>query len=183
VDGWAARWRRVASEDADEPMTAVAELLVRHMPEPQRASVLHNDFKIDNCQYGFTDPSRVSAVFDWDMATLGDPLMDVGTLLNYWPDPSDTADDRAFHIAGMEGLGFPSRSEAVARYATRTGIDVGGIAWYEAFACWRTCVILQQLHQRFVRGESSDERMASRGDHIAMLVRRAGRLLDESPAT
>jgi aminoglycoside phosphotransferase (APT) family kinase protein len=181
--GWRDRWQRVASAEHDVAMTSVGDRLAASVPDSPPPTLLHNDFKTDNCQFRPGEPDRVTAVFDWDMATLGDPLMDVGTLLNYWPDPSDTADDRAFHIAGMEGLGFPSRSEAVARYATRTGIDVGGIAWYEAFACWRTCVILQQLHQRFVRGESSDERMASRGDHIAMLVRRAGRLLDESPAT
>ena len=84
----------------------------------------------------------MTSVFDWDMATLGDPLVDLGTLLNYWPDPADTPDDRAFHIPGMERFGFPTRAEAVERYAERTGFDVTGIAWYEAFACWRTCVIL-----------------------------------------
>jgi aminoglycoside phosphotransferase (APT) family kinase protein len=116
-------------------------------------------------------------VFDWDMATLGDPLMDLGTLLNYWPDPADTPDDRAFHVEGMERFGYPTRAEAAARYAERTGADLTDLSWYEAFACWRTCVILQQLHQRYVRGESTDERMASRGDHIAMLSRRADRIL------
>ena len=54
------------------------------------------------------EPDRVSAVFDWDMATLGDPLVDLGTLMNYWPDPADTPDDRAFHIEGMERFGFPT---------------------------------------------------------------------------
>ena len=71
----------------------------------------------------------------------------------------------------MERFGFPTRAEAVARYAERDRASTSAtVAWYEAFACWRTCVILQQLHQRYVRGESTDERMATPGDHIAMLA-------------
>jgi aminoglycoside phosphotransferase (APT) family kinase protein len=177
--GWRERWELVATPDHDAAMTAVAELLAAAVPVAPRATLLHNDFKPDNCQFNPGDPDRVSAVFDWDMATLGDPLVDLGTLMNYWPDASDTPDDRAFHIEGMERFGFPGRDEAVARYARLTGFDVGDIAWYEAFACWRTCVILQQLHQRYVRGESTDARMARRGDHIGMLARRAGRILGQ----
>ena len=175
--GWRERWRIVATPEHDADMTAVGERLAGSMPESPPPTLLHNDFKTDNCQFRPGEPDRVTAVFDWDMATLGDPLMDLGTLMNYWPDPADTPDDRAFHIEGMQRFGFPTRAEAVARYAERTGTDVTGIAWYEAFACWRTCVILQQLYQRYVRGESTDERMASRGEPIGMLARRAGRIL------
>jgi len=177
LSGWRTRWELVATADHDATMTSVADRLVATMPESPAPALLHNDFKTDNCQFLPGEPDRVTAVFDWDMATLGDPLMDLGTLMNYWPDPSDTPDDRAFHIEGMERFGFPSRADAVARYAERTGFDVGDVSWYESFACWRTCVVLQQLHQRYVRGESSDERMASRGDHIGMLARRADRIL------
>ena len=117
VEGWTARWLRVATGDADGPMTAVAELLARRLPEPQRVSVLHNDFKIDNCQFAFDDPSRVSAVFDWDMATLGDPLVDLGILLNYWPDPADRPDDHALSYPGLENSAC--RPEPRSRSGTR----------------------------------------------------------------
>jgi aminoglycoside phosphotransferase (APT) family kinase protein len=140
-------------------------------------SIVHNDLKLDNCQFDPADPDRVASIFDWDMATLGDPLVDLGTLLNYWPDPSDDEGDRALHVPGMEGLGLPTRAEVVERYAERNTIDLEAIEWYEAFACWKTNVILQQLYQRYVRGESTDERMASRGDNIGMLARRAARIL------
>ncbi len=75
------------------------------------------------------------------------------------------------HVPGLERLGLARpRAEVVERYAERTGFDVSQIAWYEAFACWRVAVICQQLYQRYVRGESTDARMASRGDNVGMLA-------------
>lgn len=177
LNGWRKRWALVATPEHDPLMTAVAERLAAAVPVPPQSAIVHNDFKTDNCQFRPGEPDRVTAVFDWDMATLGNPLMDLGMLMNYWPDPADTPDDRALHVVGMERFGFPTRVEAVARYSARTGIDVEAMAWYEAFACWRTCVVLQQLHQRYVRGESTDERMANRGEHVGMLSRRAARIL------
>jgi aminoglycoside phosphotransferase (APT) family kinase protein len=176
LSGWQSRWALVATAEHDETMLAASSLLEQTLPVTRTATLLHNDFKVDNCQFTPGAPDRVTSVFDWDMATLGDPLADVGTLLNYWPDPEDTPQDAALHVPGLERLGLPTRSDVVARYAARTGFDLSVIRWYEAFACWRTCVILQQLHQRYVRGESTDERMAERGDSIAMLARRAVRL-------
>ncbi len=177
VGGWRNRWSRVATSDHDPRMTAIGERLAASVPNTQRPTLLHNDFKVDNCQFASGAPDRVISVFDWDMATLGDPLADLGTLLNYWPDPSDTPEDRSLHVAGLERLGLPTRQELIERYSGRTTFDTRCIAWYEAFAAWRTCIILQQLHQRFVHGESTDERMAARGDYIPMLSRRAERLL------
>jgi aminoglycoside phosphotransferase (APT) family kinase protein len=179
LHGWQQRWALVATDPVDATMRSVGGQLAATAPVSRRVAVLHNDFKPDNCQFTPGEPDRVTSVFDWDMATLGDPLADLGTLLNYWPDPSDTDADRAFHVPGLEALGLPPRWAVVARYAARTGDDVEGIAWYEAFACWKTAVVLQQLHQRYVRGETTDERMAGRGEHVGMLARRAARILAE----
>lgn len=180
VEGWSDRWRRVASSDADGPMSAVADLLARRLPEPQRASVLHNDFKIDNCQFPYDDPSRVSAVFDWDMATLGDPLVDLGILLNYWPDPADRPDDRALSYPGLERLGLPTRADVAQQYAQRTGLSVDALGWYEAFASWKTATVREQLHNRYLRGETTDPRMARLHENVVMLARRALRILEET---
>jgi aminoglycoside phosphotransferase (APT) family kinase protein len=180
LSGWRKRWDLVATEEFDDAMTATAAELERRLPASPPATILHNDFKIDNCQFTPGCADRVTSVFDWDMATLGDPLADLGTLLNYWPDPGDSPDDRALHVPGLEALGLPDRATVVARYAERVSFEVGDFKWYEAFACWRTCVILQQLHRRFVRGESSDARMATRGDNIGMLSRRAARILADA---
>ena len=178
VTGWARRWGEAATEGAEPLMDVAAERLERSRPESPRASVLHNDFKLDNCQFDPSDPDRVKSVFDWDMATLGDPFVDLGILLNYWPDPSDTEDDKPIYNPGTESLGLPRRAEVIERYAERTGFDVGDVAWYEAFACWKTAVVLQQLYARYVRGESTDERMGTRGDWVSPQARRAIRILD-----
>ena len=178
--GWRSRWEAVASSAANAVMTEAADALERTRPEPQRAAILHNDLKLDNCQFDPADPDHVHSVFDWDMATLGDPLVDVGTLLNYWPDPSDAPDDRGMYPEGQDGLGLPAQAEILAVYGEVTGLDLAGVRWYQAFAAWKTAVVLQQLHDRYLRGETSDDRMASRGDRVAELAARARRLLSGS---
>ena len=78
----------------------------------------------------------------------------------------------------MEELGLPTRQDVIERYADRTGLDLGDVHWYEAFACWKTAIILQQLYTRYLRGETTDERMATRGDSIRAQARRAMTILD-----
>ncbi len=113
------------------------------------------------------------------MATLGDPLVDLGTLLNYWPDPSDPPDARRTSRPGLLTAGLPTRAEITNWYAERTGVDVASVGWYEAFAQWKTGVVIQQLHRRWERGESSDPRMETIADRLPLLAATATRLLDE----
>ena len=179
VAGWKKRWALAAPPEADPLMEVVGDRLERGMPNSPRVSILHNDYKLDNCQFDPSTPDRVKSIFDWDMATLGDPLVDLGTLLNYWPDPSDTEDNRPIFNPGTEKLGLPPRQVVIERYADRSGFDVGDVHWYEAFACWKTAIILQQLYTRYLRGETTDERMATRGDSIGAQARRSMTILDE----
>ena len=179
LDGWRGRWSAVASDELDPLMSEIGRTLARRRPESTRVSIVHNDFKIDNCQFRPGHPDAVHSVFDWDMATLADPLVDLGILLNYWPDPCDTEDDHSLHVPGLDRIGLPTRAEVVDRYASASGFDVSDVGWYEAFAYWRGCVIAQQLYARYLRGESTDERMKSRADDIGMLARRAHRILQE----
>ncbi|OOL33029.1 aminoglycoside phosphotransferase [Rhodococcus rhodochrous] len=182
VRGWSARWDDVAEYAPAETAALVAEVTRRiraAIPASQRAGIVHNDYKVDNCQFPHGDPARVKSVFDWDMATTGDVLVDLGTLLNYWPDRTvDPDSDAAFIVVpGMHGLDLPSRAEVVARYAAGSELDLSRVDWYEAFGCWKTVVILQQLYARFVRGETTDARMGQRGEFVAPLARRALGLL------
>ncbi|NHU48203.1 phosphotransferase family protein [Rhodococcus sp. A14] len=183
LHGWQRRWAAVEPE-VDSPETAavmreVAVRLVKGQPRSQRGGIVHNDYKIDNCQFRPGDPDRVTAVFDWDMATTGDTLSDLGTLLNYWPDSTLDPDSDAAFIAvpGMHGLGLPPRAAVIDRYGRSSSLDLSDIAWYEALGCWKTAVILQQLYARFVRGQTTDARMGERGALIPPLARRALGLL------
>ncbi len=166
--GWARRWADVATDGA-EAVARAGERLAATMPTTRIAGVVHNDFKVDNCQFRPDDPTTVVSVFDWDMATLGDPLCDLGTLLNYWPQG-----DQPNAVPGLTSLGLPSRDAVVQRYLARRDIDVTEqeIDWYEAFGCWKTAVILQQLFVRHVRGETTDPRMAERGASVVPLAER-----------
>ena len=180
VRGWIGRYEAVA-EPGKEIVAEVGRRLAELMPDRASGSVIHNDFKVDNCQFRPDDPDRVVSVFDWDMATLGDPLADLGTLLNYWPDDDAGA---ATAIPGLDRLGLPRKDDAVARYAERRGLDLtrADLLWYEALGCWKTAVIMQQLYMRWVRGESTDPRMGERGGPVAPLARRADELLGRIPS-
>jgi aminoglycoside phosphotransferase (APT) family kinase protein len=170
VSGWAKRWELSKFDDSPAAMEELHQRLVAGMPAMSRASIVHNDLKLDNCQFDPANPDRVASIFDWDMATLGDPLIDLGTLLNYWPDPSDPPEaSRASH-PGLTRLGLPTRAEITTRYAARTGVDVATVRWWEVFALWKTVVVVQQLHRRWVRGESTDPRMAHIADRIPTLL-------------
>ncbi len=186
VTGWQTRWNLVRPDPATDPradpqvleiMDETAVRLLSNPPVASRPSLVHNDLKLDNCQFDPSDPDRVRSIFDWDMTTLGEPLVDLGTLLNYWPDPSDGPEERRVSHEGMAEMGLPARSEVVERYHARTGIDVSSVSWYEAFAQWKTAVVIQQLHDRWKRGESTDPRMEFIADRLPLLARSADRLL------
>ena len=179
LSGWARRWALARFDDSPPEMEALHARLARDVPKPGRTSIVHNDLKLDNCQFDPANPDRVTSIFDWDMTTLGDPLIDVGTLLNYWPDPADSPHARRFNNAAVEHLGLPPRRTLIARYAERTGADLANVRWWEAFALWKTVVVVQQLHRRWVRGESQDLRMAAIADRIPSLIAAATAVLGE----
>ncbi|MDG2048592.1 MAG: phosphotransferase family protein [Myxococcota bacterium] len=178
VKGWKKRWDLVADTEYNQAMSAVYERLAAQQPEAQRVSFVHNDLKLDNCMFDPRDPDQVVAFFDWDMATLGDPLIDLGTLLNYWPDPSDGKLPRQQH-PGMERMGLPTRDAVKGLYEERTGLDLSTVGWYEAFALWKTATVVAQLHHRWKVGDSQDDRMKLISSRIPLLTEAASSLLDE----
>ncbi|MFV0257046.1 MAG: phosphotransferase family protein [Acidimicrobiales bacterium] len=177
VGGWKKRWDLVADPAWDDRMSMVHGRLEATIPEAQRVSLVHNDLKLDNCMFDPADPDHVIAFFDWDMTTLGDPMADFGTLLNYWPDPSDRDEERRMSHDGMDRMGLPTRAEITRRYGERTGLDISQASWYDAFAQWKTAVVIQQLHHRWRQGNSSNERHATINERLPALVGSAERLL------
>ena len=162
LSGWTRRWQAAQggerAEEAAAEMQPVLDWLGRHLPQSGAAALLHNDYRLDNCLLDTAYPGHIVAVLDWDMCTQGDPLADLGYALNYWVEPGDNPEWR--DIASMPTWrdGFPSRADAIARYAARTGFDVGPILWHQVFASFKLAVIIQQIYIRFVRGQTQDQR-------------------------
>jgi aminoglycoside phosphotransferase (APT) family kinase protein len=177
VAGWKKRFD--AAKDVPIPLfDEVHERLAHTIPPAARPGLVHNDLKLDNCQFDPADPDRVKSIFDWDMTTLGDPLVDLGTLLGYWAQPDDGA-DRSPTNALTNQPGFPTRRELAERYAARREVPLEHIRWYEAFALWKTAVVLQQIYIRYVRGQTTDERFRLLGPRVPILVELARGVLGD----
>src|SRR4051812_5808736 len=129
LQGWSRRWYQAQGGEQAErsaaSMAPVLDWLGAHLPQSGAASLLHNDYRLDNCLLDSSDPERIEAVLDWDMCTQGDPLADLGYVLNYWVESADPHEWREIAAMPTWRDGFPSRAEAIARYAARTGFEVG----------------------------------------------------------
>lgn len=171
VTGWVDRWNRAKHEEVPA-MEELGAWFPGAVPPPQAAVLLHNDFKLDNLIV--SPDGEVVAVLDWDMATLGDPLIDLGATLAYWAEPGDGL----YALLGSGGAalsGALPRSGVVARYAAATGFDVSDLAFYHAFGLYRVAVIVQQIYIRYRRGQTSDERFAVLGAMVPLLAEDARR--------
>lgn len=166
VEGWAKRWEAARTRKLPE-MDEAVRLLRARLPEPQAVAVLHNDFKLDNAMLG--DDGRLVAIFDWDMATRGDPLVDVGTMLAYWVDP-DRATYRIFGKGAVTLAPYLTHDEVLTRYAAATGFDLEAIRFYEGLALYRITVIIEQIYARYAAGQTADERFASFSDLAPLLA-------------
>ena len=183
LSGWSRRWEASlgGAEEAQSraAMAPVLDWLARTLPKERAGALLHNDYRLDNCLLDVVDPARIVAVLDWDMCTQGDPLADLGYLLNYWVEPGDEPEWRAIASMPTWRAGFPSRAEAISRYAARTGSDVGDILWYQVFAAFKLAVIIQQIYIRYVRGQTQDRRFASYATRVLGLANKARTLIGQ----
>jgi aminoglycoside phosphotransferase (APT) family kinase protein len=163
VAGWSGRWERAKTKEL-QVATDVVAWLEAHMPASPPATLVHNDWRLDNMAVTPDDPGRAAAVYDWDMCTLGDPLTDLGTLLSAWYEPGETF---AF-LSSMPSQtpGFMTRTEAVARYGERSGRDVSRMPYYYVFGLFKMAVVVQQLYFRWHKGQTKDDRMAG-GEAVA----------------
>lgn len=143
-------WRQYeSSKTHDDPdLAAVHQWLLANIPPQGPARVVHGDYRLGNCIT--SDPGDIVAVLDWEIATLGDPLADLGYVLATWPEPADEL--VASTSATSMAPGFPSREELLARYAGATGADVSGIDYYVAWANWKTACIVQGVYRRYRDG-------------------------------
>ena len=177
VTGWITRYNNARTDDVPE-MERTATWLTDHMPAGAGAALIHNDYKYDNLVLDPDDPTRIVAVLDWEMATVGDPLMDLGTTLGYWVEASDPDEFRSGAFGPTALTGSLTRRELVDRYAERTGRDLSGILFHYCFGLYKIAVIVQQIYARFVRGHTRDPRFAHLNERVAALSQQATRALD-----
>jgi aminoglycoside phosphotransferase (APT) family kinase protein len=180
VEGWSRRWERARMTEVREMETVSDWLFERIPPDPVSPTLVHNDFKLDNVMLDPADPSCVIAILDWEMATVGDPLIDLGLLLCYWPEAGDSEISGSALPQVTTRPGWMTRKEIVTHYATCSGRSTRSIRWYHIFAIFKLAVVIQQIYQRYQSGQTSDPRFANFGDQVIALARLAQRLTVEA---
>jgi aminoglycoside phosphotransferase (APT) family kinase protein len=171
LDRQVARWgKQLAASRSRElaGVDALHEALGDAVPLTQRAAIVHGDYRLDNAIVDGAD--RIAAVLDWEMATLGDPLADVGLLCVYWNQVD--AVGGALSSAVDSGSGFPGQAELVERYARRSALDVGALPWYIAFGYFKLAVIAEGIYYRFLRGQTVGSGFEGMGALAPVLVER-----------
>jgi aminoglycoside phosphotransferase (APT) family kinase protein len=179
VDGWTKRWNDAKSEEvpaADE----IARWLAERVPAQTAAAFIHNDYKFDNLVLAPDDPTRIVGVLDWEMATAGDPLMDLGTALGYWVEETDPEPLKAFAFGPTFQPGAFTRKQVIEEYARLTGRDVSHVDFYTVLAAYKLAVIIEGIHARFLAGETVGEGFEGYDARAAHLVNRALMLANES---
>jgi len=176
VEGWAKRYAAAKTDDITA-MEATGAWLLANMPAESGVALIHNDFKYDNLVLDPDDLSRIVAVLDWEMATLGDPLMDLGTSLGYWVDPDDPPEMLELKLSPTTIPGNPSRLEVAERYAGATGRSLDHLVFYYVFGLFKIAVIVQQIYARFQRGDTQDPRFASLIDGVRLCGLMAGQAI------
>lgn len=168
VNGWIKRYEKSLVEGNDI-VKEIIPWFLHHVPHihSYKPTIVHNDFKLNNMMFSKENPEEVTAVFDWEMTTVGDPLLDIAGTVAYWTEP----EDKETGLASVTQFGsFYSRRELLEAYANKTGRDLDDIHFYVSFAFFKIAVILQQIYYRWHHGEITDDRFANLGIGINNLL-------------
>lgn len=180
VAGWSERWRQALLPDTDSAVDVVDWLHARQPAHDNATCVIHNDFRFDNVVLDAGNPLSIVGVLDWELATLGDPLMDLGSSLAYWVQADDDRVFQSFRRQPTHVAGMLTRAEVVALYGARTGVDVGDFSFYEVFGLFRLMVIIQQIHRRYVEGQTHNPQFAEFGKAAGYMAQRCRVLIGKA---
>lgn len=154
VERWSKQWGFMKTRELED-VEVVRAWLEEHCPGEYPHAIVHGDYKLDNVVFSAGPPARLLAILDWEMATLGDPLADVGYLMNFWPEAGDPT------IYGLpqptQKPGFPTKAELLARYEERTGYAMTDLAFYRTLALWKLAILLEGLYKRFKAGKADSD--------------------------
>ena len=178
VGGWTERFRRARTEDVGD-FAEVMAWLDAHQPDDHAHTMIHNDFRFDNLVLAADDVSRVAGVLDWELSTVGDPLMDVGSALAYWSQADDPDSMQAIRLQPTNAPGMWTREQVWAAYAERRGLAISAQdrRFYELFGTFRLAVIAQQIYYRAFHGQTTNPKAAGMGMFVRILDARCTELL------
>ena len=169
--GWNKRYINALTPDAP-PCAEVRAWLEDRIPKESGACIIHNDYRIDNIILHPDNPMEIAAVLDWEMATLGDPLMDLGNSLAYWVQADDPEEVQAGRSQPTNAEGMLKRNEVIRYFAEKTSMDVRKFGFYSVYGLFRLAVIIQQIYYRFYHGQSNDPRFAGLIHEVSRLEKR-----------
>jgi aminoglycoside phosphotransferase (APT) family kinase protein len=155
-----------------EQVEQVGTWLAANMPSSPPATIVHGDYRLGNTMLAVGAPARLIAILDWEMATIGDPLADIGYMMLHWIEPGDKVG--RFNLQNVTTLpGFPTRQEMIARYEERSGRSMQALSWYVALALWKAVVFMEGNYRRAISGASDDPYLKAFGEGVVELADRA----------
>jgi len=172
VKRFAGLWEHSRTREV-EAVERVGAWLAEHIPESGAATIVHGDYRLGNTMFAADAPARLCAVFDWEMATIGDPLADIGYMCATWSEAGDPPVGR-FELGRVtRAEGFPTRAELIARYEERSGREVRDLPWYTTLALWKSVVFMEGNYRRAIEGRTDDPYLKSFGEGVTELAARA----------
>ena len=179
VEGWIKRYEK-AKTDTLPAMEQAAVWLASNQPTTYQHTLIHNDFKYDNMVLDADDWTKVIAVLDWEMCTLGDPMMDLGTSLGYWLDPEDPPALQALRLSPTTLPGNPGRRAIAEKYAEARGANLDHLVFYYTFGLYKIAVIVQQIYARYKKGYTQDPRFANLIEGVRACSMLAARAIEKN---
>jgi aminoglycoside phosphotransferase (APT) family kinase protein len=173
VDGWTTRYASALTDDATGAADIASWLASSRSADSPQGALIHNDYKLDNVVFDAGEPERLVGVLDWEMATIGDPWMDLGCSLAYWVEAGDPPELLATRMLPTHLPGSMTRAEVVQRYAAARGLAEPDFRFYRVFGLFRLAVIVQQIYYRFFHGQTKDPRFGALGPMARVLIDRA----------
>jgi aminoglycoside phosphotransferase (APT) family kinase protein len=179
VSGWIGRFAKARTDDTGD-WSDITEWIEHHRPDDVAQVLIHNDFRFDNMVLDPDDPMKIIGVLDWEMATVGDPLMDLGGSMSYWVEPGDDEFFQQFRRQPTTTPGMWTRQQIVEHYCDRMGLAMTPEKWrfYEVFGIFRLAVIAQQIWYRYYHRQTTNEAYAVFGPAVGYLEKRCRTLLD-----
>jgi len=177
ISGWSRRYRKARTPDVPD-FEEIIEWLEQHQAPEQGAAIIHNDYRFDNVVLEEKRPHRILAILDWEMATIGDPLMDLGASLAYWVEAGDPQDLQSIRLVPTHLPGALTRRELMARYLSSSGLDADNLSFYFVYGIFRLAGIAQQIYYRFYHHQSRDPRFGRLGHAVKVLETAALRAIE-----